>query len=285
VEVEKLSTGTTYHYIVRSDGAQSDPYTFATAPNGSTPFQFLLYGDNRTQPDKHQTVVDRMNLEAADFIINVGDVVEDGWIPWQYDQQFFDQIGPLMATTPLYVSIGNHEAESLFFYRYFSFPGHERWYTFDYGNARFIALNSNFSLQPWTPQYPWFVSELQRAQADGVEWLFVFCHHPAYAEGWGGDGGQLDIRNHYLPLMEQYGVDAFLAGHTHDYERGELNGIIHIVTGGGGGPLSSWSQDHAHITVYESRYHYVKVEITGKTATFAAIDPDGTVFDTFTLAH
>jgi hypothetical protein len=285
VEITNLTADSPYHYSVRSDGRQSGTYTFDSAPNEGTPFSFSVYGDNRTQPPMHRLVVNGMAADSPDLVLNVGDVVESGWSFWQYDQQFFDQTGDLMKTTPFYVSIGNHEDESIFFYQLFSFPGNERWYSFDYGNSRFIALNSMWPYTQGTNQYTWFEAELQRAQADQVEWLFVYCHHPAYSEGTGGDGGTVDMRTSIMPLMEAYGVDVWFAGHIHDYERGELNGVTHVLTGGGGGPLNGWSQDFAHITVWEARYHFVNVQVNGTTATFFAKDPDGTVFDTFTLTH
>lgn len=285
VEVEKLSTETEYYYQVRSDGAQSNTNLLSTAPNEDTPFAFVVYGDNRTQPLNHQLVVNGIMTEFPDFVINVGDIIENGWLYGQFDTQFFDQVGALLTTTPIYISIGNHESESAFYYTYFSLPGNERWYSYDYGNSRYIALNSNWPYTQGSAQYTWFEQELQKAQADQVEWLFVFCHHPAYSEGTGGSGGTVNMRTSIVPLMEQYEVDVWFSGHIHDYERGELNGVTHLITGGGGGPLNSWKQDFAHITVYESRYHFVKVEISGKNANFNAMDPDGIIFDTFSLNH
>ena len=285
MEIDKLSAETAYHYAVRSDGAQSEAYNFSTAPNESTPFSFAVYGDNRTIPANHQLVVNAIELEAPDFVVNVGDIVENGWLYGEFDLQFFNQVGALATTTPFYVAIGNHEGESPLYYSYFSFPGNERWYSFDYGDSRHIVLNSNWRYVQGSLQYKWFEQELQKAQADQVEWLFTHCHHPAYSEGSSGDGGAVDMRTSIMPLMEQYGVDVWFNGHVHDYERGELNGVVHIVSGGGGASLSSWSQDFAHVTVYDSRHHFVDVQITGKTATFRAIDPDGTVFDEFILNH
>ena len=283
VEVEKLSMETQYHYQVRSSGAESEPATFATAPDIDTPFTFAVYGDNRTLPANHQAVVDVMTDEVPDLILNVGDVVTSGWSKSQFDTEFFDQIGPLLRTTPVYISIGNHEGESPFYFQYFSFPGNQRWYKFDYGNARFLALDTNWLYLPGTEQYKWFAKELDQAQSDQVQWIFVFSHHPAYSEGWVGYVGELQIRNHLLPLMEQYGVDIFFNGHTHTYERGTLNGVTQILTGGGGGPLDPCVRDFEHIDICSANFHFVKVEISGADATITALDTEGTTIDTLTL--
>ena len=287
IEVDKLSAETMYHYVVRSDGAQSVSNTFITAPLYDSPFTFTVYGDSRSRPEYHQEVVDGMINAAPDFVFNVGDVVGDGWVFEQYEDHHFGPARELMANTPMYVSIGNHEGEAIFFYNLFSFPDPEKYYTFDYGNARFISLNTN-RLYLWGfPQYEWLESELQRAQDDGVEWIFTFAHHPAWSEGWDSPGyvGEILMRPTVIPLMEQYGVDVFFCGHTHDYERGLKNDVYHIITGGGGASLDSFQQDFEHITVYESRLHYVNVEIADKTAVFSATDPDGTVFDTWEIQH
>ena len=283
VEVNLLSAETAYHYLVRSDGAQSIPFSFATAPDGVAPFSFAVYGDNRTQPAEHQAIVDGIDSQLPDLVVNVGDVVTNGWNQSQYDSEFFGQTGALMSRVPMYVSIGNHEAEAPFYYQYFSFPNNEQWYSFDYGNARFIMLNTNRFYVSGTEQYNWFEAELQRAQTEQVEWLFVSSHHPAYSEGWVGYEGEKKIREHLLPLMETYGVDIFFNGHTHDYERGELNGVVHVLTGGGGGPLDPWARDFEHITVFNACYHYVMVEINGDSAQITAIDQTGSEIDSFTM--
>ena len=284
-ELFLLSPETVYHYQVRSDGAQSNISTFATAPEADSPFTFVVYGDNRTRPVDHQKVVDGIEDQLPDLVINVGDVVTDGWDQEQYDTEFFDQVGDLMSRVPLYVSTGNHESESPFHYRYFSFPGREHWYSFDYGDARYIVLNSNRLHGPASKQYKWFKAELDRAQADEVSWLFVFTHHPAYSEGSLNYTDGDNIKAHLLPLMESYGVDIFFNGHTHDYERGELNGVVHLLTGGGGAGLSSWAKDVEHVTVYKSCHHFVMVDINGTTAQVTAIDKTGAEIDSFLLEH
>jgi len=276
-----------YTYLVRSDGAQSEEYTFKTALElfSRDSFRFGAYGDNRTYPENHAAVAEGLHAEDPDFFFNVGDVVTDGNVLEQYNSEFFEPAHDLVANAPFYVSIGNHERESAYYYEIFSLPGNEMWYSFTYGNAIFIALDTNKLYLPTTPQYEWFKQELQRANKLGFEWKFVFAHHPAYCEGWEGYDGELLVRMLLLPLMRQYGVDIYFCGHTHDYERGDLGGVVQILTGGGGGGLDSWQRDFDFITVYESAYHYVIVDVEDKLLTLQACYPDGECFDEMTLAH
>ena len=83
-------------------------------------------------------------------------------------------------------------------------------------------------------------------------------HQPAMSTS-GADGADLGIRQNWMPLFYQYGVDFVLAGHDHDYERSYLvrgtdsgtvmrphvvstdrssvdsdKGLVHLVVGTGG---------------------------------------------------
>jgi hypothetical protein len=73
------------------------------------------------------------------------------------------------------------------------------------------------------------------------------------------------------------------AGHVHAYSRALVNGVQHITTGGGGAPLYDVNSDSPNIVIAKKIYHYCKVEIDGNVLTFTAVEPDGTVIDTFTM--
>jgi len=211
--------------------------------------------------------------------------VASGWDFPQYEEQFFGPLADLIDHTPIYVSIGNHEAESPWYYTSFSFPEDPSDYSFTYGNVFFIAFNSN---RPWTPpwpQYQWLENTLNSQEATDAEFIVVFCHHPPYSEGWATYEGSVAMRDTLVPLFEDKGVDVWFAGHTHDYERGHLNGVTHYITGGGGGALDTQARDFEHIVVYESRYHFINVAVAGDTMTLDAIDTDGVVFDTYQIEH
>jgi hypothetical protein len=286
-DVPGLDTETKYYYRVNSCGVVSSIFSFRTAPEAATPFTFAAYGDNRSIPENHAAVAAGIENAAPDILLNTGDVVGEGWDEPSYDTEFFGPAGELFANTPLFISIGNHEGESPFHYRFFPYPGGRGYYSFTYGNTFFICLNTNRLYLPGTPQYDWLIAELQSPEAQAAEWIVAFAHHPPYSEGWDSPGydGEHLMRWTVLPLFEQYHVDLYFAGHTHDYERGALNGVTYIITGGGGSALDSWQQDFSHIEISQFRYHYVLVSVAGDTLQLDAADPDGTVFDTITLTH
>jgi hypothetical protein len=72
----------------------------------------------------------------------------------------------------------------------------------------------------------WLAQDLAATDKD---WIIAFWHHPPYS--WGGhnsDGNEYflsEMRERALPLLESYGVDLVLCGHSHSYERSRfLNG-------------------------------------------------------------
>ena len=42
------------------------------------------------------------------------------------------------------------------------------------------------------------------------------------------------MRTSLVPLFEKYKVDFVLNGHSHCYQRGELNGVKYVISGGAG---------------------------------------------------
>jgi hypothetical protein len=114
--------------------------------------------------------------------------------------------------------------------------------------------------------------------------------------------GTYGYRQNLVPLLEQYNVDICFSGHTHEYERGYLNDVFYVITGGGswldiGEPLI---YDWPHMTV--GGYHdfglnvssglvneYIRVDVTDKgfTANMIPFYPNGTIMpeitDTFSL--
>src|SRR5512140_3391224 len=79
LRVAPLEAARKYAYTVHA-GAAAQGGTFTTAPkdDAKSPFTFLLYGDNRTDPVAHASVVRAMQQTPGDFLVNTGDYVEDG---------------------------------------------------------------------------------------------------------------------------------------------------------------------------------------------------------------
>lgn len=280
VTIEGLSPYTTYHYRVQTNGSVlSDDSTFKTAADVTQgTFSFAVYGDNRTNHADHQSVVNRALTLAPDFVLNTGDLVENGTVAGQWDT-FFDIEQELLRTAPFFPCLGNHERNSSNYFALFHLPNNERYYSFDYGNAHIVALEVDGyqSYSAGSTQYNWLASDLA---STSQPWKFVFFHFPPYSSG--SHGSDLTAQRDLVPLFEQYGVQIVFNGHDHDYERSLVNGVNYIVSGGGGAPL--YSVGSGPYTVYaESTLHVVSLSANQHTLTSVGVRPDGTTFDQFTM--
>jgi predicted phosphodiesterase len=291
VRLTGLDTDARYHYRVVSEAppesVTSADHTFQTAvAPTATAFRFAVYGDTRSQPAVHAEVVKAIIASKPRFVLHTGDLVRDGTKQSYWQTDFFDPAAPLMADTVVFPVLGNHEGNSALYYQYFAVPAgggdhYERWYSFTYGNAKFIGIDTEADFAPGSVQYAWLVTELQNSTS---RWLFVFQHVPAYSSG--GHGGSKEVQDSLVPLYERYGVDVVFCGHDHLYERSEKSGVQYVVTGGGGAPLYRPNMSPNPRQVRAAfRYHYCVVDINGDTAVLTAMGTEGKSFDHVTLTH
>lgn len=285
ITLEDLSPETRYHYRVSSAGVEGLDHTFQTAVEDATPFRFGVYGDTQENFIVHRLIADALLKEDPDIVLHVGDEVLRGNDYQSWLTEFFRPARDLMFRVPVYVAIGNHEEDAIWFYDYHAYPEPENYYSFRYGNSFFVVIDTNDDISQGSVQHAWIEQTLASPEAQGATWLFVAYHHPAYNEGWRPctHDGEQSVRDFIVPLMEVYGVDIVFNGHTHGYERGFLDGVYYVVSGGGGGGLDRFCHDWPHVTVSEYIHHYVMVDIDGSILTLAAHHRDGTVFDSFSI--
>jgi HEAT repeat protein len=287
VKLEGLQVETEYRYKVASAGASSKPFIFQTAVKPTSPFSFAVYGDSRSNPDEHAATCDGIITHRPNLIIHTGDIVSSGTVYEQWEQQFFAPAKEMMAAIPFFPSLGNHERNADHYYNFFSLPGKERWYAFTFGNALFIALDSNGEFQPDSEQTRFLEQQLSESKAT---WKFVYFHHPPYSSG--NHGSSLNIRQAWSPIFEKYRVDIVFQGHDHLYERtypvfdgkrDDERGVTYIVSGGGGAPLypvvrSEW-------TAFSQTVHNFQiVRVEGQRLRLETWDHHGHLLDDVTLS-
>jgi hypothetical protein len=181
------------------------------------------------------------------------------------------------------------------------------WYAFTVGSIRVISLNNddvclqdgafsgfrrdhvpNYAANGDNPyingyssgaQRKWLERELAEAScSDDIDWIIVCMHQVAMSSAH-FNGADLGIRQNWLPLFDQYGVDLVVAGHEHHFERtfpvrGTLPGstlltpapqssdtalmdtslgTVHMIIGGGGHsaatPPSAFDNPHDGVLI------------------------------------
>jgi hypothetical protein len=287
-KVTGLDASHAYPYHVDVAGVSTEAAEFTTAPaDTSARVRFVVYGDNRTDGDAHRRVVDAIRNEGADFLINTGDMVaSSNDAEWQ---TFFDIEYSLLARTPMFPSLGNHEENSGGGGRFAElfplgtadvFKG--RVYSFDYGSIHVAVLDSNAWLGD---QAPWLDADLTQAEEKGARHLFVVMHWGAFSgRKYLQHGSNTDAQAWIAPVARKHKVDALLAGHDHFYERGNSKGLRYFITGGGGAPLvDPGKADETDVT--RKQFHYVSIDVVGGVAHAVAKDESGQQFDAVDLTH
>lgn len=172
----------------------------------------------------------------VDFVILGGDnIYPDGNLA-KIDTHFkTPYLLLLKAGVPFHAVLGNHDirtenGDPQVAYKPFGMKG--RWYTLQKGPIEFFMLDTNTNT-PWQFQAPWLKNALAKSTA---AWKIVVGHHPIYSAGLYGDDPSAISR--LTPLFAKYGVQLYLNGHEHNYERTKnINGTTYIISGNGGAAL------------------------------------------------
>lgn len=282
VTLRGLDPGSEYGYWIASLGyALGGSGSFRTAPSpGETAFAFAAFGDSRTGHATHRRIADRILSFSPDFALHTGDLVGFGSRTSEWDR-FFEIEHSLLASVPLFPSPGNHEENDARYFEAFVLPGNERWYAFDWGNARFVSLQID-AIVPFgkeSEQVQWLESVLA---ANRQPWLVVWFHLPPF-DATARTDLSAAVRVNLVPLFEQYGVDLVLNGHSHSYQRSIVNGITYVVTGGGGAELHPLVESGPGLQTAFAGHHFVYFTVNGPTLTAQVVADDGQIVEEFGL--
>jgi 3',5'-cyclic AMP phosphodiesterase CpdA len=283
-----LQPGTRYEYEV--PGYPGAKGSFHTAAAAAAPYHFLVYGDTRTRHDVHRKVVEAILKDGVpDFAIQSGDLVENGEDNslWPI---YFDIEKDLLRQLAFFPVLGNHERNARDFYDFFQ--AMTPYYSFDWGNAHFMVLNSDIASSAvnkpardafWAEQSKWLEDELVASQKS--EYRVVVAHHPPFSAVSNRQGSNPEMRA-LVPMFEKYHVSIAFFGHDHNYQRNLQNGINYVISGGGGAPLYDVDKpDAATSQKAISVENFVKVSVEGKVMTVVAKGLDGKVLDQFEVRH
>ncbi len=276
VQLTNLAPYTKYFYAVYSgsvflEGADSTHW-FRTFPIAGTnlPFRAWVIGDFGKANEKQKNVRDAyVNFDSVEtnLWLWLGDNVYDDGTEAEYLTKVFDSINGyrnVMKHWPFLPCPGNHDYNSVSPVvspvsplsqtgPYLDFvdvykngeaggvpTGHELFYSYDYGNAHFISMNSELgslfnASDDWNGVSPFFTFTsspfttwlAQDLQQNTKPWVIAYFHQPPYTAGSHDSGTWWEVymksmRERFTPILEQYGVDLVLCGHSHVYERSML---------------------------------------------------------------
>lgn len=314
-----LQPATDYSYQIQiNDTLWSEIAGFRTFPRSGSKeqFTFLILGDTGTLSAGQLALAERINEEEVALAIHVGDIAYPDGTAAELTVKHFGVYAPLLKRVAMFPAPGDHEWRSNMAQPYvdaFEPPGGHSsgtpyYYSFTYGNVRFISLDSSDTEEhaqavdyignPSSDQYQWLLRELSAARGDpGIDWTIVYLHHSPYSAstGFGGHGSHLPTRRALAPLMDGYRVPFVFSGHDHDYQRSkpirnnqitdEGEGTVYFVAGGGGGRTNfrgtgaDWFTDFS-----EQTFSYVRARVDHYTMRVEAVNTAGNVIDSYELS-
>jgi acid phosphatase type 7 len=174
----------------------------------------------------------------------------------EYQEKFFNIYkDDLLKKYPVYPAPGNHDYNDFYqykataqkthdiaYYQNFSMPakgeaggvpsGTPAFYSFDIGNVHFLSLDSYGKEDNETRMYDttgaqvqWIKKDLEAFKNKQRGWVVAYWHHPPYTMGSHNSDKEEDlaaIRGRFIGILERYGVDLIICGHSHLYERSRL---------------------------------------------------------------
>lgn len=355
VSLTGLGTAQQYYYSVGDSSgplAGDSSYHFHTAPTAgiAADTRIWVIGDSGTANANASNVYSAFRSwsgsDPADFWLMLGDNAYSTGTDSEYQAAVFDMYPEFLRQLPLWATLGNHDAgsassstQSGVYYDIFEFPrnaeaggyssGTEAYYSFDYANIHFICLNSqDVSRAPGGTMMQWLESDLamNAAAPDGKPWVIAFWHHPPYTKGSHNSDSEsqlIDMRQNALPILESWGVDLVLTGHSHSYERSflldghygvstTLDPVDNVLDPGDGretgtgayekpdlvaaqnagavyavagssGKISGGSLDHPAMFVSLNSLGSLVLDVSGNRMDVAFLDQSGVVQDEFTL--
>lgn len=254
-----------------------------------SPATFITYGDMRftdpanktaTNPRIRKWLVDQIVREAPDAVLLNGDVPLAGDVVNDYQVYRTETQTWRDHHLHVYPALGNHEFHGPDPQRclenwWNAFPElrQRRWYSAQIGSRLYsIALDSDASLLPDSDQARWLTRQLQDLPSS-VDFVVLSLHHPPVADiqthievDHNPRPNEIALRDLLSKLAPQMHAQMLVsAGHIHNYERNELNGVIYLVSGGGG--AKPYFVERTPNDLYQSalfpNYHYVKFVLQG----------------------
>lgn len=292
-------------YRALIDGRDVSPLaslTFQTPAPG--PFEFLAFGDSGDGGHPQEELARRMMREPAALAIHTGDIAYQEGTFRQFEDFYLRTYWPMMSRIPFFPAPGNHDYvfhDGAAFVALHDLPAsgvvakdRGRYYSFDWGNVDFVALDSNTpfveALAGRGEMLRWLERDLA---ATRQEFRVVYFHHTAFpTANYRGDSRCLNVAAALTEILERHGVHLVLMGHEHLYQRTEPRrgafrgggiGTIYVTTGGAGSTVYP-PGDEPYLVKGAGAYHYLRFRVDERAMQAQVVGLGGEILDEFSIS-
>lgn len=270
-----------YGKVAASNVYTKKPYRFTTLDKEKDHIIFKMVNDIHENSNVMASLLRTVREQNCDFVLFNGDMMNNMASEEQIFNGFMNEATNLFATEiPVFFARGNHETRGMFsteYIHYFPTSTGQPYYAFQEGPAYFIVLDGGED-KPDTDIEYWELAAFDQYRADEVNWLkevlrseafirspfkIVIMHVPPVNSSW---HGPLEVKKHFLPLLNEAGIDLMLCGHLHTYQ--------YVPAGKG---------DCNFPILINSNTHVVDVDITTTQLQLKVKDADQKLFKEFTF--
>lgn len=305
VELTGLTAATDYEFQFDAKGKA---HKFRTMPAElRQPIRFVAGGDvyhEKQWMERMTTLAARMDPA---FIVFGGDLAyAHGGTNEENFQRWFDYfaswkkcaVAPDGRLIPMLVTIGNHEVKGSYrqplerarsFYTVFSSPGPQGYQCLDFGNyLSLLLLDSDHTHTIAGEQADWLGRQL--AGRSSVPHVIPVYHTPGYP-GYRPDTEPQasEVRKHWSPLFDQYGVKLAFENHDHCFKRtfplrdGKVDPLGTVYLGDGAWGVELRKPDATKPKWYLAKSgdirHFYLVTLYSDARHVLAINEGGQIFD------
>eukprot|EP01133_Synstelium_polycarpum_P016777 gene16777-19950_t len=315
-DVVNLQPATTYYVVV---GYQSEgtfyffgERKFRTAPNDTTPFNFVSGGD--MSYDEHGLSLQR--LAAADeplFAMVGGDVAYDNgffccyriWDDWfvRWDAILVTASG---YSIPIITTIGNHEAGGWrstsdavpFYTRYMPYQlglgqlaspdDRPTYHSHSIGPKVFVVAADSDVISTIESQNEWIDNQLGNSSAEFKFAIYHIAIYPCTSVS-SDEAITQSAKDNWAPIFDRHNLTVALENHYHLYKRSKQlkagvedpNGTLYIGDGAWGATTILKVKSYDYIAASSKTQHMLKLAVspTNHTVAIRAINIDGNDFD------
>jgi len=276
----------------------AEPPRFEVPSPSASSLVFVVYGDTRftqrldvVNTSARRALVEKIATENPAAILIGGDLVYDGSDPEDYQTYRSETSEWSREKIPVFPALGNHEfkgcadTEDVCLENWWNAFGDlslrpHRWYSVAIGSTLLaLVLDSDAPLKPGSEQRAWFEEQVAGAGPQ-VKFILVVLHYPPVRDPlYPRMRDEKEIARYFSRHARSLRASVLVIGsHVHNYERYAKDGVMYVVSGGGGAkpvPAPRMFGELSHLRTGVN-FHYLRLTVLDDRLTCAMVrfDPD-----------